>query len=186
MCKLIKRLSRANRQPRVRSNGCASQRGVALVIALILLIVVTLVGLAGIRGTTMQEKMAGNFYDRELAFQSAEAGLREAESLIGSGANPVDRDCSTGAVGCESAPGFSGSWHEVNGGDYTSRYFIERLGESVDSAATSAFGATANDSMHGGSAGTVTRQRFRVTSISADPSTVSDRAIVTLQSTYQR
>lgn len=51
------------------------QSGVALVIALVLLIAVTLVGLAGIRGTTLQEQMAGNHYDREVAFQAAEAAL---------------------------------------------------------------------------------------------------------------
>ena len=60
----------------------ASQRGVALVVALILLIVITLVGLAAVRGTIMQQKMTANFYDREIAFQATEAALRQAEALV--------------------------------------------------------------------------------------------------------
>lgn len=180
----------SRKQPIIGVSACRipnEERGIALVVALILLLVITLVGLAGIRGTTMQEKMAGNFYDRELAFQSAEAGLREAEALIANGANPVDRDCSTGAVGCDSTPAFDAdNWDQTTVGTFSSHYFVEQLGETVDMQASAAFGATANDAMYGGSAGTVTRQRFRVTSISADPANVPDRAVVILQSTYQR
>jgi len=51
------------------------QRGMALVVSLILLITVTLVGLAGMRGTILQERMAGGAYDRETGFQAAEAAL---------------------------------------------------------------------------------------------------------------
>ncbi|MGH8160266.1 MAG: pilus assembly PilX family protein [Rhodanobacter sp.] len=64
------------------SPGRAGQGGVALVTALILLIVVTLVGLAAVRGTIMQQKMTANFYDREIAFQANEAALRLAEAEI--------------------------------------------------------------------------------------------------------
>src|SRR5690625_630691 len=78
------------------TNGCSQrQRGVALVVALILLIVITLVGLAAVSGTIMQNKMASNLYDREVAFQSSEAGLRAAQESVT--ANPEAsyiRDCS--------------------------------------------------------------------------------------------
>ncbi len=57
-------------------NRPTKQGGIALVVALVLLVAVTLLGLAGIRGTTLQEKMAGNYFDRETAFQAAEAALR--------------------------------------------------------------------------------------------------------------
>ncbi|GAB2560347.1 pilus assembly PilX family protein [Rhodanobacter koreensis] len=75
----------------------AGQHGVALVTALILLIVVTLVGLAAVRGTIMQQKMTANFYDREIAFQANEAALRQAEVEIQNttAAAPAGfRDCS--------------------------------------------------------------------------------------------
>ncbi|WP_254426747.1 PilX N-terminal domain-containing pilus assembly protein [Rhodanobacter sp. C06] len=60
----------------------AGQRGVALVTALILLVVITLVGLAAVRGTVMQQKMAANFSDRQIAFQVGEAGLRQAHIVV--------------------------------------------------------------------------------------------------------
>jgi type IV pilus assembly protein PilX len=60
----------------------ARQRGAILFIALILLLVMTLLILASVRGTVMQERMASNLYDRSLAFQAAEAALREAERWL--------------------------------------------------------------------------------------------------------
>lgn len=64
--------------------AASGQRGVALVVALILLVVITLVGLAAVSGTIMQQKMSSNFYDRDVAFQAAEAALRQAQVAIGS------------------------------------------------------------------------------------------------------
>ena len=57
-------------------------RGAALIISLILLVIMTLIGLAGIRGITQQERMANFSFDRSLAFQATEAGLREAELMV--------------------------------------------------------------------------------------------------------
>lgn len=58
------------------------QQGAALIVVLILLLVMTLVGLASLRGTIMEERMSANMYDRSLAFQSAEAALRLAEQRL--------------------------------------------------------------------------------------------------------
>lgn len=58
------------------------QNGAVLIVGLVLLLMMTIVGLAAVRGTNMQEIMAGNMRDRNLAFQSAESGLRTAESTI--------------------------------------------------------------------------------------------------------
>ncbi len=58
------------------------QRGAALAVSLILLVVITIIGLASIRGTNMQERMSANMYDRNLAFQAAETGLRTAEARL--------------------------------------------------------------------------------------------------------
>lgn len=59
-----------------------AQQGVALVVVLILLLMMTLLGLASLRGTIMEERMSANMYDRSLAFQAAEAALRQAESAM--------------------------------------------------------------------------------------------------------
>lgn len=58
------------------------QRGAALIVGLIMLLLLTLIGVAGMRDTLLQEKMAGNMRDRELAFQAAESAMREAEALV--------------------------------------------------------------------------------------------------------
>ena len=66
------------------------QNGVALLVALMFLIVLTLLGLAAMRGTTLDERMAGGTRDYNLALQAAEATLRDAENdLKGTGVNPL-------------------------------------------------------------------------------------------------
>ncbi len=59
-----------------------SQQGAILIVALIMLLLVTIIGLASIRGTSLQERMAGNLRDQELALQAAEAALRQGESIV--------------------------------------------------------------------------------------------------------
>jgi len=51
-------------------------------ISLVIMLVLTLLGLTGMRTSLMEEKMAGNMRDQELAFQAAEAALRDAEKYI--------------------------------------------------------------------------------------------------------
>lgn len=56
------------------------QRGAALAVALILLVVMTLLGLSSVRGIAQQGKMASHAVDRSLYYQFAEAALREGEA----------------------------------------------------------------------------------------------------------
>lgn len=58
------------------------QKGVVLVIGMLFLIILTLIGLTGMRMTTFEEKMAGNLKDKNTAFQAAETALMAAESNI--------------------------------------------------------------------------------------------------------
>ena len=58
------------------------QRGVALVISLIILVSLTMLGLTSIQRTTTDLSMAGNQRETGLMFQSAEIGLVGAENLI--------------------------------------------------------------------------------------------------------
>ncbi len=62
-------------------------RGVALLIVMVLLVIMTLLGLANLRGTVLEERMSANLLDRSLGFQSAEAALREGEAIAA--ARPV-------------------------------------------------------------------------------------------------
>lgn len=59
-----------------------TQRGMILYISLLLLLVLTLIGLAATRSTTSDERTAGIQRDRDLAFQAAEAALRDGESML--------------------------------------------------------------------------------------------------------
>ena len=58
------------------------QRGVALVMALVFLLLLTLLGIAALNTTSLEEKMAHNVKDRNLAFQSAESALILAENWL--------------------------------------------------------------------------------------------------------
>jgi len=114
-----------------------AQRGAALVISLIFLLVITIVAVAGTRSTTMQERMAGNTRDRNLAFQAAESGLREGEDFIESLASLGNFDGTNGLYGLtDTAPDYtdSATWstagnHVTADEDYGSyeapRYFIK-------------------------------------------------------------
>lgn len=58
------------------------QTGAVLIVGLVLLLILTVIGLASIRGSDLQERMAGNMRDRNIAFQASEAALREGEDLL--------------------------------------------------------------------------------------------------------
>ena len=64
------------------------QKGAVLIISLILLLLLTLIGASAIQTSTLEEKMAGNMRDQNIAFQSAEAGLRQGEQQV-TGVLPV-------------------------------------------------------------------------------------------------
>jgi type IV pilus assembly protein PilX len=81
-----------------RRSGRAPQRGISLIISLVLLVVVTLIALGSMRGVVLQARMSGTTYDRSLAFQAAEAALREAErrAATASSADIPANGCSNG------------------------------------------------------------------------------------------
>lgn len=58
------------------------ERGASLLIALIFLVIMAMLGVTVANVTTLQEKMAGHTRDRDLALQSAEAALRDAEEKL--------------------------------------------------------------------------------------------------------
>lgn len=99
------------------------QQGIALVVVLLLLLVVTLVGLAAMRGTLLQERMAGNAAARGVAFQRAEAVLREGESFAtGRPAMPAnDAGCDSGLCGM-STVGAAPAWQAAGFWDSTANY----------------------------------------------------------------
>jgi type IV pilus assembly protein PilX len=62
---------------------------VALITGLIFMVVLTLIVLASMRGSILEEKMAGNSRSQNLAFQAAEAGLRAGQQALNSPVDPA-------------------------------------------------------------------------------------------------
>lgn len=56
------------------------QRGVILIVCLVLLLLLTLITISSVQNTTLEEKIAGNLFQQNLAFQAAEAALRQGEA----------------------------------------------------------------------------------------------------------
>ncbi len=71
-----------NTTNRFRIPASSGQRGAILVTSLLLLIVLTVLGVAMMRMTSMQERMAGNTRDLNVALQAAEAALRDGEDRL--------------------------------------------------------------------------------------------------------
>lgn len=176
------------------------QGGVALIVSLILLVIMTLLGLAAIRHVTLEERMATNSYDRSLAFQATESALRAAELLIDAaspvpGANCGDvsniRLCPTPVAGTTPRWRLSkadattmGLWKnatEIKTSDglaVTPQYFVEFMGADFPCHPVDAHDVldplAPPDPMN--------CKRYRITARSNDGA--SDRATVMLQSVY--
>ena len=58
------------------------EKGAALISSLIFLTVLTILGMSTLGTSLLESRMAGNLRDRNLAFQAAEMGLRDAELFI--------------------------------------------------------------------------------------------------------
>lgn len=99
-----------------RNTPINRERGAAMVVALVMLLVLTLLATASARMTLMEERMTGNTQDRNIAFQAAEAGLRagEDEAQV-----PVLPDFAVNADGLytPAAPGEDPVWQTVDWDD---------------------------------------------------------------------
>jgi type IV pilus assembly protein PilX len=179
------------------------QRGIALAVALFLLILITLIGLVAIRGTSVQQRMTANFYDRELGFQSAEAALRAAQALLAT-TPPLDpakyRDCIPGGTPCEANPFTdtnldSAKIITVDSGVYDTehtnasgqpQFVIERICTTCTTASDPSQCQSANCQSYGTQSGEAAVWYYRVTarSVNPDDSDFANRAVVTLQAMY--
>ena len=183
------------------------EAGVALIVSLVVLVIISLLGLSSIRGTAQQERMSANLYDREVTFQASETALRAAEVAV---ANSSDIavlggvDCRSNApvpVTCPLVP--ANTWtadttnwidvpleFQVNSGtlDSVAQYHIawsgQEFGASEDVLSQA---SSANSAQYGESgalqSGTVT-DVYRVTVRSRDDA-AGGRSVVVLQTTVR-
>lgn len=177
-----------------------SQRGIALIVALLLLILITLVGLAAVRGTIMQQKMASNLYDREVGFQSAEAAIRAAADLVANHPGIIARNCQAGGVVCLANPFTdpnvpSSAYQTVapgtSAGQFTvgsvaagqPQFVVEDMGNFPNPTSDTGYNQSANAHNYGAQGASTTAVFYRVTARSGDPDAAANknRAVVTLQ-----
>ncbi|MBS0212953.1 MAG: pilus assembly protein [Proteobacteria bacterium] len=178
----------------------------ALIMALILLVVVTLVGLAAIGVTILQNSAAANQLDRQVAFQGAEAAMRQAQVAIqtaaaGSAAPAGFEDCSTPSgntspvTACLANP-FNDNNPAVvvatvassnyNPGSLAAaqpQYVVQYMGKFL--APNPPAKKIGGQNPYGQGGQNPLADYYRITSRSGDPATVGNRAIVTLQSTFR-
>jgi len=116
------------------------QSGVVLVFSLVFLLILTLVGVSSMHGTSMEEKMTSNMRDRMSAFQAAESSLKDAEQFINNvaaqsafnganglfGLNDLEPDFTQAAVWSNNALSVQAT--SVPGTRNPPRYFIKRYG----------------------------------------------------------
>jgi type IV pilus assembly protein PilX len=63
------------------------EAGMALLVSLVFLLLLTIVGVVAMQGASLQEKMAGNTSSKNMSFQYSETLLRKAEAFIASESN---------------------------------------------------------------------------------------------------
>lgn len=77
---------------RLHSARPAGQTGVVMVIALVMLLLITMVGISAIKTLTLEERMTSNSIDRNAVFQSSEWALRIAEETAEAQAKQCNAD----------------------------------------------------------------------------------------------
>lgn len=70
-------------------HSAVRQRGAVLIVGLLILLVMTVLGVTAMGNSTLQERMANNNRQQQIAFQSAEAALRAAETYLANTVNSV-------------------------------------------------------------------------------------------------
>lgn len=91
----------------------SKQQGISLVIVMIFLVILSVLGISAMQSSTLSSRIARNEADRNLAFQAAEAALRDGE-LDARNLKVDTTECASGAPGCRAtiidrASGFNDS-----------------------------------------------------------------------------
>lgn len=84
-----------------------SQRGIALAMGLLFLLLLTIIGVTSMNTSILQERMAGNMRDQDIALQAAETSLRYGEELLRQ--IPPDTLCNSPPI-TGPAPDSNGVW----------------------------------------------------------------------------
>ena len=115
-----------------------NQRGWVLVVGLVILVMLTILSMALMKTTRLEEKMAGATRDMNLSFQAAETALRAAETFIDLQADASDFDT---LPDTPEDPFTDDYWDdawvidgELEGVTLLPRYMIKKLKQTVSGA----------------------------------------------------
>ena len=166
------------------------QRGAILVISMMLLLMLTIIGVTAMNVVTIEERMAGNLRDANIAFQGAEAALRDGEDflapLIAEPATCTGAPCSVwdkDAAALADMAYKDRGWWDSNGQEYGVDGTLE-IGRNQDPHSIIEFQEFVRDSLTVGHAPPPTgRVFYRVTGWSEGG---SEDAIAVLQTTVAK
>ena len=169
-------------RPRRACGPFARPRGAAVAVVLILLVVMTLIALASLRGTLLEERMTANMADRSAAFQAAEAALRQGEVTASGKPSPsTSAGCDSNGI-CVYDPSATPVWKVSANWDSKAptassgaKYLIEKLADNVPPAGSCTTSGDVSETSCSGS-----ESRYRITALSAG----NGRSRVMLQSVY--
>ena len=115
------------------------QNGFTLIMSMILLLVLTMLGLAAAKTTRLEMAMAGNMRNSDMSFQAAEVGLTAAEAFIEASHSKTEYNDSSGLISNLSAdPDYfdSTTWDNVRVADVSlpgvtapPKFIIKYLGD---------------------------------------------------------
>ena len=173
-----------NRIPSIASRN--GQRGIALIVVLILLLVMSMLAIVSLRSTLMEERMSANMADRSSSFQAAEAALRQGEQLAaqkpalpasgclnGLCAIPLATDASRWKSGSAAWSGARTVDIDMGAQSVGAKYIVEVLATNVESPGQ-CISQDPNDKCTG------FESRYRITALSE----ATDRSSVMLQTNY--
>ncbi|KAF1698310.1 pilus assembly protein [Pseudoxanthomonas jiangsuensis] len=120
------------------------QQGAALYVALMMLILLALIGIVGMQVAGLQERMAANYLNTNLAFQTAEADAREHECYLEGLVNRTGT-CAAAAVDVSQIcdDGFdAGSWAAAKSVDVpqANRVSVREIGPCISGNSSLAMG----------------------------------------------
>jgi type IV pilus assembly protein PilX len=139
----------------LQNTSSKSQSGAVLVTGLLILVMLTLIGVTAMSTNLMDERMAGNSRDWDLAFQATESALRDGELDIQKNISPASGFTATCTNGLCLPPATSFPWYTTIDwssasvtrayGQYTSatalpyvstkpKYIIENIGKPATQA----------------------------------------------------
>ena len=159
------------------------QKGAALAISLIMLLLLTIIGVTAMQSTIMQERMAGNSRERSNAFQIAEAALRVGEKYLIDNLNPTFVDSST----TNSPNGLYFENTSANEAWYLTKTSVaassvlDHIGDATNSYIIEELEPVPDGNL--GANRPVTNEHYRITARGTGP---AGTAVTLLQSTYKR